>query len=75
MDELLNKLSGGDLRSDGMANEVVEEVIRNPQLISKLIEGLDEPDDVIQARTVHALEKISRTNSEMLQGFIHSIWH
>lgn len=30
MNTLLQKLSGGDLRSDGRANEVAEEVDRNP---------------------------------------------
>lgn len=66
----LGKISGGDLRSDGRANEVAEEVIRKPRLVSKLLEGLDESDDVIRARTSHALEKISRTNPEILREFV-----
>jgi len=70
MNELLKELGGGDLRSDGRANEVAEEVIRNPHLLNKLVEGLDEPDDVIRARTAHALEKISRTNPEMLKELV-----
>ena len=57
MNTLLRKLSGGDLRSDGSANEVAGEVVRNPQLFEQLLEGLGEPDDVVRARTVHALEK------------------
>lgn len=32
-----------------------------------MLEGLNEPDDVIRARTAHALERISRTNPEMIQ--------
>ncbi len=56
MNELLRKLSGCDLRSEGRVNEVAEEVIRNPQLLSKFIEGLSESDNVIRARTAHALE-------------------
>jgi len=62
MNALLRKLSGGDLRSDGRANEVAEEVIRNPELLEQLLEGLDEPDDLVRARTVHVMERISRTN-------------
>ena len=62
MNALLRKLSGGDLRSDGRANEVAEEVIRTPELLEQLLEGLDEPDDLVRARTVHVMERISRTN-------------
>lgn len=68
MNELLKKLSGGDLRSDGRANEVAKEVVETPHLLTSLIEGLSEPDAVVRARTAHALEKISRENPEMLQG-------
>ncbi|WXG42053.1 MAG: hypothetical protein WED07_15040 [Candidatus Freyarchaeum deiterrae] len=68
MNELLEKLTGGDLRSDGRGDEVADEVIRNPLLLDKLVEGLSESDDVIRARTVHALERISRTKPELLQG-------
>jgi len=67
MNALLRKLSGGDLRSDGRANEVAEEVIRTPELLEQLLEGLDEPDDLVRARTVHALERISRTNQELFR--------
>lgn len=64
MNRLLGKLSGGDLRSDGRTNEVVEEVIRNPRLFGQLLDGLSEPDDVIRGRTAHALERLSRTNQD-----------
>lgn len=70
MNNLLKKLSGGDLRSDGRANEVAEEIIKNLQLIDKLFRWLNESDDVIRARTTHALEKISRTNPELLLEII-----
>ncbi len=70
MNELLEKLGGGDLRSDGRADEVADEVVETPQLLALLIEGLTEPDDVIRGRTAHALEKISRTTPEMVQGLL-----
>nr|MDO8079259.1 hypothetical protein [Candidatus Freyarchaeota archaeon] len=67
MVDFLGMLSGGDLRSDGRSKEVVEEVLRNPQLLGKLIEALSEPDDVIRGRAADALEKISRTHPESVQ--------
>jgi HEAT repeat protein len=66
MNILLQKLSGGDLRSDGRANEVAEEVARSPRLLGQLLEGLSEPNEVIRARTVHALGRVSRTNQTLL---------
>jgi HEAT repeat protein len=68
VNDLLEKLRGGDLRSDGRANEVVEEVLTSPQFLPKVIQGLDEPDDVVRGRTADVLEKISRTAPELLRG-------
>jgi HEAT repeat protein len=70
MNTLLQKLSGGNLRSDGRANEVAEDVDRNPRLLEQLLEGLSEPDDLIRARTAHALERISRTNQGLFRGLM-----
>lgn len=70
MNELLEKLGGGDLRSDGNADEVADEVVKTPQLLPLLIKGLAERDDIIRGRTAHALEKISRTNPEIVQGLL-----
>jgi len=67
MNTLLQKLSGGDLRSDGRADEVTKEVTRNPRLLEQLLEGLSEHDDVIRARTAHALERVSRTNQGLFR--------
>ena len=70
MNELLELLTGGDLRSDGRANEVADEVIKNPHLFDKLVKGLSESDDLVRARTAHALERISRSNPEMLSAHL-----
>nr|MDO8134568.1 hypothetical protein [Candidatus Njordarchaeum guaymaensis] len=67
MNELLERLIGGNLASDGRANEVAEDVIKNPTLLPKLVEGLHEPVDVVRARTAHAFERISRTNPKLLR--------
>jgi hypothetical protein len=66
MNKLLKILLGGDLKSDGRANEVADKVLGSPDLFDKLAEGLNEPNDVIRARTAHALERISRTHPEMM---------
>lgn len=70
MNTLLRELSGGNLRSDGKANEVAERVMKTPQLLPKLIEGLSDPDEVIRGRTALALEKISQIHPELLEGCI-----
>jgi len=48
MNQLLKWLSEGNLRSDGLANQVVNVVIQQPDLIAELVEGLDHPDDPIR---------------------------
>jgi len=45
-------------------------VIQNPQLLGQLVEGLSERDDVIRARTAHALERVSRTNQRLFRGLM-----
>lgn len=73
MNQLLEWLSGGDLRSDGMANEVSDFVLHDPQLISDLYEGLSVSDDVIRGRTADALEKISRSRPDLLIDDLHEL--
>jgi len=70
MNNLLEMLSGGNLQSDGRANEVAEQVVRNPNLFSKLAEGLWEPKDLVRARTAHAIERISRAHPEMVLSLL-----
>jgi hypothetical protein len=66
MNQILEWLSGGDLRSDGLANEATEAVLKNPQLFDDLYAGLSMPDDVIRGRTADALEKVARQRPELL---------
>jgi HEAT repeat protein len=66
MNPILEWLSGGDLRSDGMADEVAELVLKNPAMFNEIIEGLEAKDDVIRARTADALEKIARIRPDLL---------
>ena len=59
-------LSGGDLRSDGQANEVVALVLENPELFDDLYAGLSDPDDLVRGRSADALEKVCRTRPDLL---------
>jgi HEAT repeat protein len=66
MNIVLDWLRSGDLRSDGEANEVVREVIAHPELFELLLEGLEAADDVVRGHTADALEKVSRSQPQML---------
>jgi len=66
MNTILDWLSGGDLRSDGAADQAVEVVLQYPALIGDLIAGLDSPDAVIRGRTADALEKIARSIPDLM---------
>jgi HEAT repeat protein len=60
MNEILNWLSGGDLRSDGLADQAAEFILENPQLVDELFDGLSSEDPLIRGRTADALEKVAR---------------
>jgi HEAT repeat protein len=64
--QILTWLSGGDLRSDGMANEAAQVVLDSPEIFCDLMAGLKQPDDVVRARTADALEKIARQRPDLL---------
>ncbi len=73
MNQILEWLSGGDLRSDGVATEVADIVLGNPQLIDELYAGLSVPDDVVRGRAADALEKISRSAPELIENHLGEI--
>ena len=56
---LLEKLAGGDRRSIGRANEVVDEVLNGPHLFETLFEGLHDDNPLIRMRAADALEKVT----------------
>lgn len=64
--QLLEWLSGGDLRSDGAANEVAAFVLANEDLVSDLMEGLNATDDVVRGRASDALEKVARERPDLV---------
>lgn len=72
MNQILRWLSGGDLRSDGLANEAAGFVLQNPELFDELYEGLRQEDDVVRGRAADALEKTARARPDL---FIDRVSH
>jgi len=69
MSKILQKLKGGDLRSIGKADEVVQDILKNPLLFKEVFEGMVDDDPVIRMRSADAIEKVSAKHPEYLQPF------
>jgi hypothetical protein len=69
MHRLLLKLEGGDRRSIGKVEEVVNEIFKNSALFNVLIEGLFVEDPVVRMRAADAIEKITLDRCEYLQPY------
>ena len=67
MHKILKKLQGGDRRSTGRADEIVDLVLGSPALFDELINGLFVDDPVVRMRTADAVEKITRINPDLLK--------
>ncbi len=68
MSNILEKLKGGDRRSIGKVDEVVEAVSRRPELFDDLFQGILSCDPIIRMRSADAVEKITVKHPEYLQG-------
>ena len=73
MNDVLRMLTGGDLRSDGAADQVAEIVLENPDLFDDLFDGIDVEQDLIRGRAAHSLEKVSRVRPEMFLPHIDQL--
>jgi hypothetical protein len=69
MQEVLNKLAGGDRRSIGKSNEVVADVMRDPSLFGIVFDGMLSDDPLIRMRSADAIEKITVKHPEYLQPY------
>ena len=69
MGRVLQKLKGGDLRSIGRAEEVVQDILNNPVLFTEVFEGVLDDDPLVRMRSADALEKVSSKHPEYLQPF------
>jgi len=66
MNQILQWLGGGDLRSDGLADLAAEFILENPSVLPDLFDGLHSPDNVVRGRTADALEKVARFEPAIL---------
>jgi HEAT repeat protein len=75
MNQILEWLSVGDPRSDGMADEAAEFVLSNPEVYEELYAGLRVEEDIVRSRAADALEKVAREKPELLIGNLPEIIH
>lgn len=73
MSAILEKLQGGDRRSIGRANEVVQEIKDNPLLFDSVFDGLTNDDPVVRMRAADAIEKVTQSKPELLSGYTSSV--
>jgi hypothetical protein len=66
-EDVLKKLAGGDRRSIGRANEVVEDVMGNPSLFGAVFDGILDDDPVIRMRAADVVEKVTAQRPELLE--------
>lgn len=63
---ILNKLTGGDLRSIGNADEVVVQIGNNQELFDELFHGIFHNEPLIRMRAADAAEKVSAKYPHLL---------
>ena len=69
MHPILEKLQGGDRRSIGRADEVVDDVLKDTGLFKAVISGFFVDDPVIRMRTADVVEKTTRVKPELLRPY------
>lgn len=69
MSKLLEMLRGGDRRSIGRADEVVERVQKDPSLFGELFDGMLVDDPIVRMRSADAVEKITAERPDLLQPY------
>ncbi len=69
MSNILQKLKGGDLRSIGRSEEVVQDILQNPDLFSEVFEGMLNDDPIVRMRSADAVEKVSLKHPEYLHPY------
>jgi hypothetical protein len=65
--DILQELAGGDRRSIGKADRVVEQVLKAPALFGDVVRGFTHVDPVIRMRCADVAEKVSAAHPEWLE--------
>ena len=63
------QLRGGDRRSIGRSNEVVAEVLRQPEKFVSLLQAILSEDRLVQMRAADAAEKVTSLHPEWLEPY------
>lgn len=67
MDSVLAELAGGDRRTLGKSKAVAEYVLRHPERVEELLEGVLGDDAVVRARAIDSLEVVSARRPDLIQ--------
>jgi HEAT repeat protein len=65
MNQIIEWLSMGDLRSDGQANEAASLVLSQPIIFPDLLAALSDKNEVVRGHAADTLEKVSRQMPEL----------
>jgi hypothetical protein len=68
-ENILDKLENGDRRSIGRVDEVVADVLADPDLFDTLFRGILASDPLVRMRAADAVEKISADHPERLRPY------
>jgi hypothetical protein len=68
MHPLVAKLQGTDRRSIGRSEEVVRDVLADPQQFRLVFDAMLGHDPVVRMRAADAVEKITRRHADLLRG-------
>ena len=69
MVHILKKLEGGDRRSIGRVEAVVNEVLKQPALFDSIFKAMLADDPVVRMRASDAVEKITAIHPQLLQPY------
>jgi hypothetical protein len=69
MHTVLTKLSGGDRRSIGRSNDIVAQILKQPALFRRLVEGMEGEDPIVRMRAADTAEKVTVRRPDLLQPY------
>ncbi|MBX7150601.1 hypothetical protein K1X84_03095 [bacterium] len=75
MSAITDRLKGGDRRSIGRSNRIVEEILKHPEKISELFTAVMSEDPLLKMRAADALEKITAKYPDWLEPYKHVLLH